>query len=352
MKKIFLKILILNLFLVLTGCSQNPVDSNNEKTVNTVVKNKNNFKMELPIEDSNIYYNSEFSDAYVDFDEMEVGLQKISSEYVDSSKYFLKSGGILNSEDLQKLINRESLNNPYGLNPELSTKAQDSPEYVNAIVEQDFYIKDTKEQEQIDYIALGFGIDTSYNYSQDGVKEINDDEIIEYITNYISQKIITYIRNVKNQEVNIILGFYKESSKNDLPGNYLTYGLVQKDSNQIKDIKVINEQYVVLPDDKDNSINDAITTLDEKIRYFFTTYTGIISYGKYSNDDIVEVSSNIIISEYSQIQVQALIEYIEENIPKNLKNLDKYRLKIKLPSDEIVAILEYSNEKLNVKYLK
>lgn len=352
MKKI---VILLLLGITLSGCNQSPPSNLDDTQTTEIVESSGNYKIESPLGESPIKGISTTTDSYVDYDDMESGLVDLSKEFIATSNYFYKPGDILTQDDVNELLQRESNEYPNGLNLPENNDPKENPIYVNTIVEGDFYTLNEKSEQKVDTIALGFGIDTTYTYDEnkDDVN-IDDDKIENFITKYIANKVVTYIRNVKKlEDLNVICAFYKESNDMLLPGDYYTYGYIDKDDEGLENIKKQNIEYKIFPDyTSEDTINLEIENFVDKLNEFFISNTGISSIGKYEDDKLVNLDMEIIIQYYSEINLDSLIQYIKDNLTNELISIPKLTITVKSSSGDTYAILEYNSAKIVTEYIK
>ncbi len=351
------KFLFLFIFVfVLSGCNQSPpTNTNNKSSDDSLVQSASgDYSIQAPLKPSPIRGVSLDTDSYIDYDLMETDLLEITKEFMNPTNYFYKPGQILNTNDVNILLQRESDDNQHGLNPEVGKSKKDNPIYVNTIVEQDFYTLDSKSKEDIKTIALGFGIDTSYNYDDDKEVEISDEQIKGFITQYVTEKAVDYIRDVKGMDnVNVICAFYKESDDSVLPGKYYTYGQMKVDDKKLKEIKTKDIEYKAYPDySSKDSINKDIIEFTNKIDKYFSNFNGVSAIGKLEGGNLKELNIKVIVSLYSEIELKALNSYIDSNLSQAILGIDHVIITIELPTGEAISIREYNKGKLNIEYIK
>lgn len=356
MKKKRIIVSLLLVILVLTGCNQKPTVTNEKVSDDKIVQsNKGSFKMELPIANSAIKGYTTDMEAFIDFDDMEQELLTISQKFLNLNDVIYEPGQIISLDEARTLLGRQSDDNSQGLNPAMGKNPKDTPIYANTIVEQDFFKYDEKGKRKYDTISLGVGINTLYNYSEikDPVK-ITDDEIINYITPDLATKLTKFIRAKEGmEEVNIIFAMYKEDNDGILPGNYLTYGEIKKDSSKIEKIERNNTSYKIFPNSStgDEEVNTEIAAFQKKISTYFTDYSSLTAIGRFENGSLDNLKLNITINNYSTAEIEVFLEYIESNIG-GLKNLVPNISVIVTASGETpVALLTYENGNMNNKYI-
>ncbi|MFV0287998.1 MAG: CamS family sex pheromone protein [Mycoplasmatales bacterium] len=352
MKRIIILLLMLSL---LSGCNQSPPESLAESETTAIVEPSGNYKIESPLDESPIKGIARSTDSYLNFDDMESSLVDLSKEFVKTQDYFYKPGDILTTEEVNELLQRESSEYPNGLNLPEENNPKENPIYVNTMVESDFYTLNEKSEQNVNTIAFGFGIDTTYTYDEDKDDvDISDDEIENFITKYISNKMVNYIRQVKEiEDVNIICAFYKESNDMLLPGSYYTYGYIPVEDEGLEKVKTQNIEYKMFPDySSEDTINLEIENFVTKLNQFFISNTGVSAIGKYEDNKLVNLDMEVVIQYYSEINLESLIQYIKDNLTTELLAIPKLEITIKSSSGDTYAILEYNSAKIVTEYIK
>lgn len=352
MKKITIFIFLL---ISLSACNQSPTDNTGTKEEESLIQaNSGDYSIKAPLNTSPIRGISLKTDAFIDYDLMETGLLDISKEFLNPSNYFYKPGQILDTDDVNLLLSRESEDNPYGVNPSVGKSKKDNPIYVNTIIEQDFYTINNKGDEDIKTIALGFGIDNTYEYEENKNVTISDEQIEGFITQFVSEKAVSYIREKKEQNnINIICAFYKESADSTLPGAYYTYGQMKQDDKKLQNIKTKDIKYKAYPDySSKDPMNLDIIEFTNKIDKYFSNFNGVSAVGRIENGNIKELDIKVIVSLYSEVEIKALSSYIGDNLGTNILGVDHVVVTVELPTGEAIAIREYEKGKLSTEYVK
>ena len=135
----------------------------------------------------------------LDIDEMEEGLLEISKQFLNPSSFYYSPGQVISSEDAIVLLGRElndsqleraRQNDPnfqnIGINPILidSKKPEDSKIYLSTMIEQDYFKLSFNNKKTIDTVAIGFGMNPNYFYTENKKLAITKEEKVNYANNY------------------------------------------------------------------------------------------------------------------------------------------------------------------------
>lgn len=345
--------------VVLSGCNQKPTVSETvipegEKVVDTGSGDYQTIVPQPTSEVRGVANNS--IDSTLDLDAMETGLMDIAKEHADVKKYIYQPGTIISADEASALIKREYTSDQFadvvkadptkesigniGLDQPLKDGEDpaEKPKYVNTIIEQDYFTykteKDGSQTKQIDKIAIGFGMDPSYTYTDSkGVEKtitIKDSELKDYADSYVANKMTKFIRGIQDSDGNypykdteIIYGFFKESNNDMYPGTYYSSGFVKKGEDNMSDTKDINQKYVLFPTDEgkaqNESINTQITKLEQEVRGYFPYNTGTYASGYYENNKLQKIYIRLTVDVYSRVDLIPFVNFVEDT-SKDLLN--------------------------------
>lgn len=354
--------------LILSGCDQTPPETVTTSSSAKTVQNYNEiYSTIIPQPTSEIRgISSDYTNSQLDLDQMEMGLVNITKNYVDTGSNYYVPGQVLTEQEgnylLQRTLTTEQLaakeEEDYeyqniGLNPVL--KDEKNPEaskvYVSTIIEQD-YGKYNNDQFELDTISIGIGIDTTYEFKKDGktqTVQIEDDELYSYVFPDVSAKLIAYLRSREDtKDVNIIIGFFKQSENDLLPGNYKAYGQVKSGESSVEEIIKVNNETILYPSEEggkyDEQLNKEITELNSKLLSYFTQFAGISAYGSYENDEISLLEIQINANFYSTVDATTFTSYLKDEIRQTLSNTTNIKVYISASNGDPVSIIIFDQK--------
>lgn len=373
------KLLIVSAFLlILTGCDQKPeVEDTVKPESETIVETSDgDYRTVVPQPTSEVRgVANNTIDTDLDLDAMETGLMNISKEYADPDKYIYQPGTIISSDEATYLTGPEYTADEFAEITKSDTSAQniglnmplddgnyteDTKQYVNTIVEQDYFTYDEDNNKQIDKVAIGFGMDPTYNYTDSKGKEhtvdITDEELNEFANSYVANKMTEFIRSKNGYEnVEIIYGFFKESETELYPGTYYAQGSVAKDEDTIKNIKKIDQKYVLFPTtegkEQDKVLNQEISDLEQEVRGYFSYNTGAYARGYYEDNNLKEIYIRLTVNTYSQTDLIPFVNFVEEKVTEIISENVKISVDIRKSTGESEAIIVFDKDKNVQKYL-
>ncbi len=293
----------------------------------------------------------------------ENGLLRISQEVFPTNQYYLQEGQIIDENTLNSWLERESEENPEGLNPEIpqeiaeqqesmeesepvqdeessneessqeSTQVEVSsdipPIYLSNIIEKNL-MTETEEGFALSGIAIGLAMNSNYTYTDsDGVvhnQEISVGEMRERGRQY-ANIIVGRLRNTEElRSIPIVVGIYSMSNTNDLaPGTYIIDG-ISREGNSITDWQEHNEYRVALPIvDPDNQSDEYLyfDNFRREIQNFFPNLNGISGDALYIDGGLASLDIEIVTQFYQKTEIIALTQYVMEvahqQLPENVQ---------------------------------
>ncbi len=364
--------------LMLSGCDQKPTvtDTVTPDSETIVSIDEGDYRTIVPQPESEVRgVANNTIDTNLDLDAMETGLMEISKEYADPDTYIYQPGTIITSDEAQSLVGREYTSEQFvdvleldadaqniGLNMPLEDGAdpEDNKIYVNTIIEQDYFTYDENNEKVIDKVAIGFGMDPTYTYEDENgdevTVEIKDEELLEFANSYVSNKMTDFLRSKEGYEdVEIIYGFFKESENELYPGTYYAQTFVPSDENNVKNIKDVDQEYVLFPttagEEKNATLNDEISALEEEVRGYFPYNTGTTARGYYENGELQEIYIRLTVNVYSQVDLIPFVNFVEENVKDKISEPVPISIDIRQSSGEAEAIILFDENKNVDKYI-
>lgn len=364
--------------VLLTGCDQKPkvneVSTPEDETIVSI--DKGDYSTIIPQPESEIRgVANNTIDSTLDLDAMETGLMDISKEYANPDKYIYQPGTIVSSDEATYLVDREKTSDQFaekvkynpdfvniGLNMPLAPgdKEAENKIYVNTIIEQDYFTYDENNNKVIDKVAIGFGMDPTYTYTnekgEEKTIEIKDKELVEFANSYVANRMTDFLRSKKELEnVELIYGFFKESENEMYPGTYYAQTNVKPNENNVKNIKSIDQKYVLYPTEEgekyNRTLNDEISALDTEIRGYFPYNTGTYARGYYKNETLEELYIRLTVNVYSRVDLIPFVNYVEQQINEKISEKVKINVDIRRSSGEASAIIIFDKNKNVDKYI-
>ena len=260
----------------------------------------------------------------LDMDEFELGLMRIAQEKFSPSQYLFQQGQYLDRKTIESWLKRKQ-GNGEGLNPALGNegtnaeKNKKSPLYISHILEHNYLVKTGNDKVKLGGVVIGLAMNSVHYYeTEEGypreVKISKSD--MEKEGKKAAEEIVSRLRQIDGlKEVPIVVGLFEQQPKSSIvPGHFFAVGYVDKGSNTIQDWENINEEYYVFPSDEaeKNHRDDLVKFLNLKsdIEEFFPNYTGVIGRAFYRDDQLQQLTIDIVMQFYGKAEVIGFTQYV------------------------------------------
>ena len=351
MRKIIFGIIMI---LALTACAAEEVV---QKATVIESQDPGNYDILTPFDASPIRYNHGIYLGAIDLMDIGSRLQDHAKKVFSVKDYYLAEGQVLTITRVNNLLNRESTDNPYALNPPKGSQFETGLNGVNIldavlvadIVEIDFYTGTITNP-----VLSGIGLALVFNQSIEvnGIPTaISDTKLSEYAQN-AGRKLERYIRTLQGMEtIDIYMTLYT-TQKIDatLPGHFFSEAVFTSREGQFT---AISEEWVFFPSPsaltKDAQNSSAFNTLRNAIVKFTPESIGTVGEGLYVNGELdhLKITVNMQAKTYTEVYAltQIVVTYLETfnhqkyDIIVTVESNFKTAALIKLTKDDQLSVI-------------
>lgn len=250
----------------------------------------------------------------------EKDLMRLSQEEFPTDSHFIQEGQKLSENLVKSLLERESEDNPKGLNPPDSGDGKNRvPRYLNSILEFDFF-KESDNGLQLAGMSIGLALNTVdyYQAEQFGptlTQEIPSEEVLKQ-GQLMANKLLEQIRQVEGLEnIPIMIGLYEQSAQDDLAGGvYIATGSSTDGSTTIDNWDMLNEDRMIFPlEGSDSAEGNAFANFQSEVESFFPNISGITGRAHYIDNTLTTLSINIMTQFYGEGEMVAYTQYLKQS---------------------------------------
>lgn len=265
----------------------------------------------------------------------ETGLLDFSKSHFSPDKYVFQEGQYLDANTAEKWLNRQSKDNPEGLNPKDNGKTDDKriPMYLQTLEEQDFMIQ-KGDKVQLDGIVIGLAMNTQDVYEKEkyGAKYTQDisDADRRREGERIAQEVVARYRKLDGvgKDTKIVVALYAQNKNDALSGGNFYSWTQSSAGNTISEFKPLKTETVVFPmqpavngkDEKPvgDDLNTSFTNFTELIEKFFPNLSTVTGQGRYTDGSLQGMNVNITTQFYSATEIENFANYVAQNAPNYL----------------------------------
>lgn len=331
------------LLLILSGCNISGDDSaetqqntdNTSNTSNVVTRNHLGDEYYRPALDENGRYKTSKNrgitlnlNSGINLSLFEKDLMRLSQDYFSTENHFIQEGQYLSRDTVLNWIDRESEDNPEGLNPadpnagkEKANKEDPDyiPNYLNSILEFDFFTE-TEDGLQLSGMTIGLALNSVDYYQpvQFGdwfSKEISKDEMIKQ-GQVAANAIVSRIRTMEGlEQIPITVALYEQTAEDDLSGGvYVAIGNSEDGSNTISNWDTLNERRIIYPlEGTDSAEANAFANFQSEVEAFFPNISGITGRAHYIDNNLSNLTINIMTQFYGEGEMVAYTQFLKQS---------------------------------------
>jgi len=265
----------------------------------------------------------------------ENGLLNFSKDHFSTSNYVFQEGQYLDAKTAEKWLNRESKDNPDGLNPKDNGKTDDKriPMYLQTIEEQDFMVQSGNDV-KLDGIVIGLAMNTQDVYEKEkyGAKYKQDisDSARKREGERIAKEVVARYRKLDgvNEDTKIVVAMYAQNKDDALSGGNFYSWAESKSGNSLSEFKNLSEETIVFPmapalPNEDTTklgteLNTSFKNFTDLIAKFFPNLSSVTGQGHYSDGNLQGMNVNITTQFYSATEIENFANYVAQNAPSYL----------------------------------
>ncbi|WP_318616394.1 CamS family sex pheromone protein [Sporosarcina sp. YIM B06819] len=266
-----------------------------------------------------------------DIQEAEEGLLRISTKNFDPKTHYFQEGQYIDKDTALAWLARSS-SNPQGLNPPAAKGgseeqlAEEAPNYLAHIVEQNYLVMTEGKKVRLAGISIGLALNTR-SYSRDGVDTKIDDKEIEQQGMKIAEEVIRRLRSQAGlADIPIVIGLFKQESRNSIvPGTYFATTVAEKGQSAPNGWKVVDEKYVVFPAASETEnyrdMNNTFNKFKQDIDTYFPSFVNVIGTGFYKDGNLKSLDIKVPIQFFGASETIGFTQYLTDRVEKTFPNV-------------------------------
>lgn len=341
-------ILVMVLVLILAGCApsfdtkQEVVqDSKNKKETAVIPKYKISdeyYQTTLPFQPSKArgLVVSNLNTRY-DMKEFENGLMRIAQTQFNPNDYLFQEGQMLDSATITSWLNRQYSNaqlkanglkpsDNVGLNPidpgkgDIAKRSEENPIYLAHILEHNYLVKKGGNNISLGGVVIGLALNSIYYYQKEAYgatfEAKLDSQKVEKAGKKIAQEVLNRLRQMDGmKDIPITIALFEQKEKSSVvPGNFISYTNVAKNSSNISKWQNLNEAYYLFPStEAENKYRDdanTFTNFKDDVEQYFPNFNGVIGRAFYMDDQLQSLNIDIPIQFYGNSEAIGFTQYV------------------------------------------
>lgn len=271
-----------------------------------------------------------------DMEEFESGLMRIAQTQFDPNDYLFQEGQMLDSKTISSWLNRQYTDaqlkekglkpsENVGLNPidpgkgDIAKRSKENPIYLAHILEHNYLIKEDNNI-RLGGVVIGLALNSIYYYQKEAFGATYeakiDDAKVEEEGKKIAQEVLNRLRQMDGmKDIPITIALFKQKEKSSVvPGNFISFTNIDKNSSEISKWEDLNEEYYLFPstaaEEKYRDDVSNFTNFKEDVEQYFPNFTGVIGRAFYMDDQLQSLNIDIPIQFYGNSEAIGFTQYV------------------------------------------
>ena len=247
-------------------------------------------------------------------------LIRLAQDYFPVEDHYFQEGQYISSDMVQTWLDRESEDNPEGLNP----RDEAQPRYLNSVLEHDFYQVNEDGNYQLAGMSIGLAMNPE-DSETDTDQEIDRQTLIDQ-GQEMADKIVAKVREHEDigDDLPIMVGIFEQAAKDDLSGGtYIQKGLSQGGPD-VAGWEEVDEERLVFPVQGGESPEvNSFKNFQSQVESFFPNLNGVVGRAHYINEILADLHIQITTQFYGRGEMAAFTYYLNTAamtyLPENIR---------------------------------
>ena len=272
-----------------------------------------------------------------DMEEFENGLMRIAQTQFDPNDYLFQEGQMLDGSTISSWLNREytdaqlkekelKTTENLGLNPidpgtgDIAKRSEENPIYLAHILEHNYLVNEGNNKISLGGVVIGLALNSVYYYQKEAYGATYEAKIdsqkVETEGKRIAQEVLNRLRQMDGmKDIPITIALFEQKERSSVvPGNFISFTNINKNSSNITKWQDLNEEYYLFPSTAaENKYRDDVNTFTnfkEDVEQYFPNFNGVIGRAFYMDDQLQSLNIDIPIQFYGNSESIGFTQYV------------------------------------------
>ncbi|MFS0889850.1 CamS family sex pheromone protein [Peribacillus frigoritolerans] len=306
-----------------------------------------------------------------DIEEFENGLMRLAQTQFDPEDYLFQEGQMLDSSKISSWLNRKYTDSQLkekkmkasenlGLNPvdpgkgDIDKRNEENPIYLAHILEHNYLVKTKDNSVSLGGVVIGLALNSVHYYQKEAFgatyeKKI-DSKKLKQEGEKIAAEVLKRLRKMdKLKNVPITIALFEQNEKSSVvPGNFISYTNIDKNSNNIGKWTNLDEEYFLFPsaaaEKKYRDDVNTFTNFKEDVEEYFPNFNGVIGRAFYMDDQLQSLNIDIPIQFYGNSEAIGFTQYVAGLIMERFPNYIAVQVSITSVNGPEALIVREANQ--------
>ncbi|MEE3950291.1 CamS family sex pheromone protein [Peribacillus frigoritolerans] len=282
-----------------------------------------------------------------DIEEFENGLMRLAQTQFDPEDYLFQEGQMLDSSTISSWLNRKYTDSQLkekkkkasenvGLNPvdpgkgDIDKRNEENPIYLAHILEHNYLVKTKDNSVSLGGVVIGLALNSVHYYQKEAFGATYENKIdskkLKQEGEKIAAEVLKRLRKMdKLKNVPITIALFEQNEKSSVvPGNFISYTNIDKNSNNIGKWTNLDEEYFLFPsaaaEKKYRDDVNTFTNFKEDVEEYFPNFNGVIGRAFYMDDQLQSLNIDIPIQFYGNSEAIGFTQYVAGLIMERFPN--------------------------------
>ncbi|MEB2631781.1 CamS family sex pheromone protein [Peribacillus frigoritolerans] len=306
-----------------------------------------------------------------DIEEFENGLMRLAQTQFDPEDYLFQEGQMLDSSKISSWLNRKytdsqlkekkmKASDNLGLNPvdpgkgDIDKRNEENPIYLAHILEHNYLVKTKDNSVSLGGVVIGLALNSVHYYQKEAFGATYENKIdskkLKQEGEKIAAVVLKRLRNMdKLKNVPITIALFEQNEKSSVvPGNFISYTNIDKNSNNIGKWTNLDEEYFLFPsaaaEKKYRDDVNTFTNFKEDVEEYFPNFNGVIGRAFYMDDQLQSLNIDIPIQFYGNSEAIGFTQYVAGLIMERFPNYIAVQVSITSVNGPEALIVREANQ--------
>ncbi|MEV5115371.1 CamS family sex pheromone protein [Peribacillus frigoritolerans] len=306
-----------------------------------------------------------------DIEEFENGLMRLAQTQFDPEDYLFQEGQMLDSSKISSWLNRKYTDSQLkekkmkasenlGLNPvdpgkgDIDKRNEENPIYLAHILEHNYLVKTKDNSVSLGGVVIGLALNSVHYYQKEAFGATYENKIdskkLKQEGEKIAAVVLKRLRNMdKLKNVPITIALFEQNEKSSVvPGNFISYTNIDKNSNNIGKWTNLDEEYFLFPsaaaEKKNRDDVNTFTNFKEDVEEYFPNFNGVIGRAFYMDDQLQSLNIDIPIQFYGNSEAIGFTQYVAGLIMERFPNYIAVQVSITSVNGPEALIVREANQ--------
>ncbi|MEF2097685.1 CamS family sex pheromone protein [Bacillus sp. CFBP9009] len=306
-----------------------------------------------------------------DIEEFENGLMRLAQTQFDPEDYLFQEGQVLDSSTISSWLNRKYTDSQLkekkkkasenlGLNPvdpgkgDIDMRNEENPIYLAHILEHNYLVKTKDNSVSLGGVVIGLALNSVHYYQKEEFGATYENKIdskkLKQEGEKIAAEVLKRLRKMdKLKNVPITIALFEQNEKSSVvPGNFISYTNIDKNSDNIGKWTNLDEEYFLFPsagaEKKYRDDVNTFTNFKEDVEEYFPNFNGVIGRAFYMDDQLQSLNIDIPIQFYGNSEAIGFTQYVAGLVMERFPNYIAVQVSITSVNGPEALIVREANQ--------